>query len=68
MTVTSSIHGIFTILVYNILGIKIYETHQEVLNGISEYQIDLSPISSGVYTAELRNNQTEIVKKFVIGK
>ena len=65
MTIRSSIHGSYLITVYNIFGIRIFEANLEILNNISEFQVDLSPIPDGIYTVELRNNQTEIVKKFV---
>jgi hypothetical protein len=68
MTVTTSIYGRYTITVYNMFGKRIFETDQKILNNVSEFQVDLSPIANGVYTLELRNNQTEIVKKFVIFK
>jgi hypothetical protein len=68
LTIGTALRGKFTISVYNNTGVKIFEAEREVIDGISDYPVDLRPAASGVYTVVLSDNSTEMAKPFLICK
>jgi hypothetical protein len=59
---------IFTISVYNNLGIKIFEKQHIEVNGTLNQVIDLRPVPDGVYTVTMENAQKQVVKRIVVNK
>ena len=59
----------FTITVYNQLGVKLFEMADvKIVGGKFATQIDLRPVSVGVYTVVFTNNEHKVVKKVLINK
>ncbi|MCX6247799.1 MAG: T9SS type A sorting domain-containing protein, partial [Bacteroidetes bacterium] len=58
----------FSIMVYNNLGVKIYEETRVEVNGSLQKVIDLRPVSNGVYTVIFENGLNQVVKKIVVNK
>ena len=57
----------FTIIVYNQLGEKLYELRDvKTSGGKFETQIDLRPVSDGMYTVVFLNSSYKIVKKVIM--
>ena len=57
----------FTIVVYNQLGEQIYELRDVTTTaGKFDAQIDLRPISNGMYTVVFRNNSYKVVKRVIV--
>jgi len=54
----------YDILVFNTLGIKILELKN--LSGLTPKNIDLRPVTSGVYLVVLQNHTTHLVKRITI--
>ena len=67
-SITASSQESFTIRVYNILGVKIYEETKVEVNGTLLKVIDLRPVPDGVYTVIFENSQNQVVKKIVVNK
>ncbi len=59
---------IFTILVYNQLGEKIYESKDNLVKGLFEKNIDLRPTPNGIYSVVFQSVDQKIVKKIVVNK
>ena len=59
---------LFTISVYNMLGVKVYEMENVMVNGWTEKEIDIRPASNGLYTVAFINSGKLVVKKFLINK
>ena len=59
---------IFSISVYNDLGVKIYEETKVDVNGTLRKVIDLRPVPDGVYTVIFEDSQNYVVKKVVVNK
>jgi len=57
-----------SISIFNILGVRIYELKDLIVNGKTERNIDLSNIPDGLYWMIFRKNDESIVKKIVISK
>ena len=63
---TSPVKDVFRIIVYNPLGLPVYESGEIVVNGTNEQRIDLRPVSGGLYTVAILNSKTKVVKKILI--
>ncbi len=59
---------IFSVLIYNQIGQKVYEISNLVINGSFRQLINLLPASSGIYTITFRNKDGNVIKKFTINK
>ncbi|MCX6243595.1 MAG: T9SS type A sorting domain-containing protein [Bacteroidetes bacterium] len=59
---------IFTISIFNNLGVKIFEELNLEMNGMTNKVIDLRPVPNGVYTVIFHNSQKQVVKKIVVNK
>jgi len=68
VTITNASAEIYTIHVYNGLGIAIYEEAKVEVNGTLQKVIDLRPVANGVYTVIFENGQSQVVKKVVVNK
>ena len=61
------VDGIFNITVYTQLGAKFYELRDvKTIGGIFELQVDLRPVTNGIYFIVLKNDQCKIVKRFFV--
>jgi hypothetical protein len=58
----------FTLEVYNSLGSKIFSNRNINVNGTCVTDVDLRPISSGLYYVILRNTHNQIVRKIMVNK
>jgi hypothetical protein len=67
VSITAS-NEIFSISVYNNLGVKIYEETKVEVNGTLQKVIDLRPIPNGVYSVIFENSQNQVVKKIIVNK
>jgi hypothetical protein len=66
-TISNLVDDPFTIIVYNQLGEKLYELHDvKTSGGKFETQIDLRPVSDGMYTVVFLNSSYKIVKKVIM--
>lgn len=66
-SITYPVDDTFTILVYNQLGEQIYELRNVATTaGKFDAQIDLRPISNGMYTVVFRNNSYKVVKRVIV--
>jgi hypothetical protein len=57
---------IYSIHVFNQLGMKIFELNDIPVNGTTEKQVDLRPIPPGIYSVVLRSRDHAIVRKMLI--
>ncbi len=58
----------FTILVYNQLGEKVYESNNNQVKGLFEKNIDLRPAPNGIYSVVFQSVDKKIVKKIIVNK
>ena len=68
VSVSTPVQETFTIMVYNQLGEKRYESGEVMVNGTIEKQIDLRPVPCGIYSVVLLNSQYRVVKKVLVRK
>jgi hypothetical protein len=68
VSITTASAEIFSIRVYNDLGMKIYEEAKVDVNGSLQKVIDLGPVPGGVYTIIFEDSQNQVVKKIVVNK
>ncbi len=66
VAVTSPLHQSFTIMIYNQLGMIIYELDQLQVNGVFEKQIDLRPAPDGMYSVVFTSGSDKVVRKILI--
>jgi hypothetical protein len=67
VTISNIPDDTFTIAIYNQLGSEIYKLNDiRLTNGKTGIEIDLGPVSNGVYTVVLRNFDRRIVRKILI--
>jgi hypothetical protein len=66
ISIESSIPQTFEITVFNITGMKIHEEKNTVVNGLFQKEIDLRPVSNGVYTISIQNSNSQITRKIVV--
>ena len=57
---------LFTIAVYNQLGLKIYEVKDFPVNGNFSQVIDMRPAVPGIYMVVITNNDRQTVRKIII--
>ena len=65
-SITSPVHQSFNILIYNYIGQVIWKMTNIRVYGRFDQQIDLRPISSGIYTVVLRNDEGVVTRKILI--
>jgi len=58
----------FTILVYNQLGEKVYESKDNRVKGLFEKNIDLRPAPSGIYSVIFQSADIRFLKKIIVNK
>jgi hypothetical protein len=58
----------FSIVIYNTLGLKVYEEMNIEVHGSLQKGIDLRPVPNGVYTVIFKNSQNQVVKKILVNK
>jgi hypothetical protein len=59
---------VFTIQVFNCLGVVVSETGNIEVKGTVEKVIDLRPVENGVYTIVILGHDTRVVKKIVVNR
>ena len=57
---------LFTIAVYNQLGLKIHEVKDIPVNGSFSQVIDMRPAVPGIYLVVIINNDRQTVRKIII--
>jgi hypothetical protein len=57
---------IYSILVFNQLGMKIFELNEVLVDGTIEKQVDLRPIPPGIYSVVMRSRDHADVRKMII--
>ena len=60
----NTIKGNYNILIFNTLGAKIFELND--LNGSIQKNIDLRPVTPGIYNMVLQNSTTHMVTRIII--
>jgi hypothetical protein len=68
VSITTFTKETYSIIVYNTLGIKIYEETEVDVNGSLMKAIDLRPVRVGVYTLIFKNSQNQEIKKIIVNK
>ncbi|MEI6682637.1 MAG: T9SS type A sorting domain-containing protein [Bacteroidota bacterium] len=68
VSITSPVQENYSIEVYNQLGAKIYELGDVTVNGTFEKQLDLRPVSNGIYSVVFLNSEHKVVKKVLVNK
>jgi hypothetical protein len=68
ISITTPEEQVFSILIHNQLGQKVYEISNLVINGAYQQVINLLPASTGIYTLTFRNKDGNVVKKFTVNK
>jgi hypothetical protein len=58
--------GTFSVTIYSILGVKIYEEKNVEVNGLLQKVIDLRPVPEGVYTIIFKGNHEAVIRKIVV--
>ena len=57
---------LFTIRVYNNIGMLIFEMKDVQVNGTSNQTIDMRPVPSGIYTVTFTSGTSQVVRKMLI--
>ncbi|MEI7661425.1 MAG: T9SS type A sorting domain-containing protein, partial [Bacteroidota bacterium] len=68
VSITSPAGENYSIIVYNQLGAKIFESGDLFVNGTFEKQLDLRPIANGIYSVVLLNSEHKVVRKVLVNK
>jgi hypothetical protein len=68
LSMTSASKHLFTISVYNNLGVKIYEDEDVEIVRTVNHKIDLRPIQNGIYSVLIHNLEEQFVRKIVVFK
>ena len=68
LKISSDKTQMFTITVFNNLGMTVYKTNDMLAAGTVQRTIDLRPSPDGIYSVEMVSNDQHIVKRFVINK
>jgi len=68
VSITSPVQEVFSIEVYNQLGARIFELGDVTVNGTFEKQLDLRPVSNGIYSVVFLNSEHKVVKKVLVNK
>ena len=57
----------FNIFVYNQIGVKLFEMKNvKVVNGKSDTQIDLRPLTNGIYIVVFMNKDYQVIKRVLV--
>ena len=59
---------VFSILIYDQLGHKLYEVQSLIINGEFDQAVNLLPASTGIYTIVIKSKEGNVIKKFNINK
>lgn len=65
-TILSSVEQTFDIMVYNQLGVLIFESQDNRVKGRFEKNIDLRPLPSGIYTIIFQSAEQRVTRKIII--
>jgi hypothetical protein len=65
ISITAGSEESFSIVIYNTLGVKVYEERNVEADGSMDKMIDLRSLASGVYTVIVSSRQGQGVRKFV---
>ncbi|MEI7725099.1 MAG: T9SS type A sorting domain-containing protein [Bacteroidota bacterium] len=65
-SITSSSLESYTIVVYNLMGIKIFEHRDIPVAGTFEQQIDLRPLAKGIYSVVIIGSDHTAVRKVIV--
>jgi hypothetical protein len=68
VTINSTVSDTYSIQVYNLIGVKLYEKKEIRVNGLTETNIDLRQATQGLYYVVFRSNQQQIVRKIIISR
>ena len=66
--ITTPNEQVFSILIYDQLGHKLYEVQSLIINGEFDQAVNLLPASTGIYTIVIKSKEGSIIKKFNINK
>lgn len=58
----------FNILIYDQVGVRIYESKTFTVKGMYQKKIDLRPTPSGVYTVVFKSSDHSVIRKIMINK
>ena len=56
----------YNILVFNNLGIRVFELNDVEISGVTQQVINLQQVPSGLYTVLIKNNDGSVIKKLLI--
>ena len=68
VTIPNSLNEPYSISIYNIFGIKIYNEARVEFNSDRQKMIDLRPLQDGVYTLIFENSRSQQIKKVIVYK
>ncbi|TSA27511.1 MAG: hypothetical protein D4R67_05860 [Bacteroidetes bacterium] len=68
VTFTTLSEAMLTLDVYNYLGVRIYDTRLQPLQGRVEQVVDLRPVPGGVYTVVLRTSDNRVIRRILVNK
>jgi hypothetical protein len=66
VSITSPFLENYTILVYNAIGMKIFQRDDIPVKGTFEHQINISPIVNGMYTVVFLHSNHSVVRKVLV--
>jgi hypothetical protein len=66
--ITTKTRKIFSFIIYNSLGVKIFEQDDIEVSGTLEKLVNLKPVSNGVYSFVLLNKDRQRIKKIIVGR
>ncbi|MEI7727718.1 MAG: T9SS type A sorting domain-containing protein [Bacteroidota bacterium] len=67
--ISSPVDEIFTIMVYNQIGVKLFGlSDAATVGGKFETQIYLRPITSGMYLVAFMNSENKVVRKIFVNQ
>jgi len=66
--ITTPNEQVFTILIFDQLGHKLYEVQSLIINGEFDQAVNLLPASTGIYTIMIKSKEGSVIKKFNINK
>jgi hypothetical protein len=67
-TIVTSGEKVFTLYVFNNLGIKVYEMRDIHVNGKAQQNIELANPTMGIYTIVLQGNNHSVIRKVLVTK
>ncbi len=67
-SIASPVDDMYSIQIYNSIGIRIFEQKHIEVSGISNTSIDLRPVPPGMYTVVFINSQQRAVRKIIINR